>query len=201
MEFEQDESGGLITLPACLDQSDASLGNRSIAVSGASSAEPGEVLPAEPVPLDAAGPEDRDSGAFAIIPDNPRTVSQGSSGADPHAVAYVQAVPSLSRIDMITERDREYGDSYQGTLNQTLLDGGQHTSKRPRRCHIPHLSRLVIDAMVQLNYVDGKKPGGSWTLHFPRTDGEPGFGKVEKNCKVAEKIWNCLSDQVQPHPP
>ena len=101
-----------------------------------------------------------------------------------------------SRQAAISLRDVSFGPDYKGTRNEDLLAGRLLKMARPRLSHIPKLSRLVIDVLVQMQYLHGKKPGGKWNLSFPKSDGTPGVSKVVHGTGNEKLFWDCFAQQL-----
>ncbi len=75
---------------------------------------------------------------------------------------------------VIDRRDSEFGADYQGIKNEKFLAGDRHPGKRPRLQNIHSLSNCVAETLAMFHFCAGKKPGGTWTLTFPKRAGKLG---------------------------
>jgi hypothetical protein len=129
----------------------------------------------------------------ASIDDNEQTIDADVEAAE--ALDNVLEVENTLET-VIAKRDMEYGADYKGVRNQAFLSGQRFQGLRPKLQNIPALSRGVAESLTMFRFCAGKQPGGSWNLHFPRTDGKPGIARTLPACKNEAAFWDCVAQQV-----
>ncbi len=92
-------------------------------------------------------------------------------------------VGETSLDNIIAKRDMEYGANYSDVKNEMLFAGECFPGLRPKLNNISSLSRGVAESLTLFRLYAGKQPGGGgpWNLTSPRTNENPGMGRVVTN--------------------